>query len=200
MYEQECPWEEDNSCLGCECTNRGTMNCMDCDLEGLFCQSCFIHVYKWLPFHRPLEWHDGQFQRRSLADLGYQLFRRRMFPASMSRPRTAFTFRLLKLFHMLNHVARTTQWDFVGTLHRLTDNVNPKGTPNIYKTFKEVQRQWRVVRAWKCAGVMEPSLPREEGSLVLGCVSCPLPGINLDEDWEKHKHTYVTIILNDRLC
>ncbi|KIJ48790.1 hypothetical protein M422DRAFT_97063, partial [Sphaerobolus stellatus SS14] len=32
----------------------------------------------------------------------HQLFARRLFLASLSRPRTAFTFRMLKLFHMLN--------------------------------------------------------------------------------------------------
>ncbi|KIJ46788.1 hypothetical protein M422DRAFT_84058, partial [Sphaerobolus stellatus SS14] len=151
----------------------GAFDCLDCDLEGLFCASCLNSTHTWLSFHRPRKWRDGQFHKCSLADLGYllalehggnpcpyiddelgpqtltiadltgihevivgwcrcasapstvqQLFRRRLFPASMSRPRTAFTFRLLKLFHMLNHVARTTPWDFVGTLHRLTDNVN----------------------------------------------------------------------------
>jgi len=40
-----------------------------------------------------------------------QLFARRLFPASIQRPKTAFTFRSLKLFHMLNHVARTTPWN-----------------------------------------------------------------------------------------
>lgn len=58
-----------------------------------------------------------------------QLFSRRIFPASTLRPKTAFTFRVLKLFHMFNHVARTTPWDFTGAMNRLTDNVDVKSTP-----------------------------------------------------------------------
>ncbi|KIJ29406.1 hypothetical protein M422DRAFT_188553, partial [Sphaerobolus stellatus SS14] len=110
-----------------------------------------------------------------------QLFARCLFMASLSRPRTAFTFRMLKLFHMLNHVGRITPWDFAGTMHRLTDNVNVQGCPDIYKMFKEGQRQWRVVHAWKWAGVMDPSIPRKPGSLAIPCVSCPNPETNLDK-------------------
>ncbi|KIJ32881.1 hypothetical protein M422DRAFT_81509, partial [Sphaerobolus stellatus SS14] len=103
-----------------------------------------------------------------------QLFARKWFPATILRPRTAFTFRVLKLFHLLNHVARTSPWDFAGTMHRLTDHVC--STADIYKTFKNVQRQWWVVHAWKRSGVRDPKLPRQPGSLIMGCVSCPTPG------------------------
>jgi len=58
-----------------------------------------------------------------------QLFSRRLFPASPHRPKTAFTFRTMKLFHMLNHVPKTTPWDYTGTMKRLTDNVDVKATP-----------------------------------------------------------------------
>ncbi|KIJ48953.1 hypothetical protein M422DRAFT_247327 [Sphaerobolus stellatus SS14] len=118
--------------------------------------------------------------------LAEQLFGHKLFPASLSKPRTAFTFRLFKFFQLLNHVARTSPWDFAGTLHRLTDNVNPQGSPNIYKNFKDTQRQWRVVRAWKRAGVLDATLARDKGSLVIPCVSCPMPGINLDNNWQDH--------------
>ncbi|KIJ22551.1 hypothetical protein M422DRAFT_197035 [Sphaerobolus stellatus SS14] len=52
-----------------------------------------------------------------------QLFARKWFPATILRPRTAFTFRVLKLSHLLNHIARTSPWDFAGTMHRVTDHV-----------------------------------------------------------------------------
>jgi len=58
-----------------------------------------------------------------------QLLSRKLFPASIVKPRTAFTFRALKLFHMVHHVGRTTPWDFAGTMHRLTDNVDPASVP-----------------------------------------------------------------------
>jgi len=58
-----------------------------------------------------------------------QLLGRRLVPATVIRLKTAFTFRLLKLFQMLNHVAKTTPWDFMGTITRLTDNLNPRAVP-----------------------------------------------------------------------
>ena len=53
-----------------------------------------------------------------------QLMTQRVFPATLKRPRTAFTCNSLRLFQMLNHTARTTPWDFTGTMQRLTDNVD----------------------------------------------------------------------------
>jgi hypothetical protein len=58
-----------------------------------------------------------------------QLMLAKLFPASVDQPKTAFTFRCLKLFHMLNLIAHTTAWDFTGMLQRLTDNVDPRGNP-----------------------------------------------------------------------
>jgi len=52
-----------------------------------------------------------------------QLLARKLLPGSVLRPRTAFTFRLLRLFHMLHHSRRINPWDFSGAMHRLTDNV-----------------------------------------------------------------------------
>ncbi|KIJ45388.1 hypothetical protein M422DRAFT_166915, partial [Sphaerobolus stellatus SS14] len=115
-----------------------------------------------------------------------QLLRRRILPASMKRPRTGFTFRVMRLFHLMNLIAHVTPWDFSSLLHRLTDNVDPTAIPNVYQTFNHVQRQWRLVKAWKRGGVVNSFGPRAPGSLALHCVSCPMPGINLNADWESH--------------
>jgi len=74
-----------------------------------------------------------------------QLFQLRIFPASTINPKTGFTFRVLRQFHMLNHIAKTTPWDYAGTINRLTDNVNIQAVPvcfilysknDIYRVFK----------------------------------------------------------------
>ncbi|KIJ31618.1 hypothetical protein M422DRAFT_128265, partial [Sphaerobolus stellatus SS14] len=117
------------------------------------------------------------------APTAQQLFARRFFPVTMHRPRTVFTFQLMKHFHMLTNVAKITPLDFIGALQRLSDNLNPQGTQEVYKPFKHAQRQWRIVQAWKRGGVRSPDGPEKPGELVLPCVSCPLPGINLDTDW-----------------
>ncbi|KIJ26615.1 hypothetical protein M422DRAFT_191987 [Sphaerobolus stellatus SS14] len=76
----------------------GSYKCTDCDHEGLWCQACLVRVHQWPPFHHARKWDNHTLQ----------LFNRKLFPASLLRPRMAFTFRLLKLFHMLNHVGRPT--------------------------------------------------------------------------------------------
>ncbi|KIJ32932.1 hypothetical protein M422DRAFT_265273 [Sphaerobolus stellatus SS14] len=216
MYAQEVPEDVVSTCTMPGYSREATFNCSDCDLPGLFCRECLCSYHQFLPFHRPLEWTGEFLMRRTLSELGVilvmghqgeicphvasesgpqklliadvnglhevvvgwcrcassqtfakQLFERRLFPASMDRPRTAFTFRLMKQFHMLTNVARTTPWDFVGTLHRLTEALDLQETQDIYKPFKYVQQ-------------------RTPGELAFPCVSCPLPGINLDSDWEKH--------------
>ncbi|KIJ32908.1 hypothetical protein M422DRAFT_183942 [Sphaerobolus stellatus SS14] len=120
-----------------------------------------------------------------------QLMLVKLFPATVDQPKTAFTFRCLKLFHMLNLIAHTTAWDFTGMLQRLTDNVDPHGNPGIYKQFNFVQRQWRLVWAWRRAGRTGLN-GGEHLPMALPCVSCPLPGINLDRDWQSDPERYVS--------
>ena len=57
-----------------------------------------------------------------------QLLSVEMVPATVVRPETAFTFRVLRLFHMLTSVARVTPWEFCGTMMRLTENVKIEAT------------------------------------------------------------------------
>lgn len=58
-----------------------------------------------------------------------QLFALGWIPATLSRPTTAFTFRVMKHFQMLSHVARMTPWDFCIAIQRLTDNIEPEELP-----------------------------------------------------------------------
>ncbi|KIJ55898.1 hypothetical protein M422DRAFT_84453, partial [Sphaerobolus stellatus SS14] len=102
----------------------GVYDCGDCDATDYYCQDCIIKKHQNLPFHRIEEWDGDCLRRRSLAELGFIIFFGHGNNAStILRPRTAFTFRVLKLFHLLNHVTRTSPWDFTETMHRLTDHV-----------------------------------------------------------------------------
>lgn len=49
-----------------------------------------------------------------------QLIDSELFPATKSRPRTAFTFRLLRFFQTFNLASKTSMWDFTQALIRLT--------------------------------------------------------------------------------
>ncbi|KIJ39692.1 hypothetical protein M422DRAFT_174794, partial [Sphaerobolus stellatus SS14] len=119
---------------------------------------------------------------RSLAD---ELFRLKWIPATLVRPGTAFTFRVMQHFQMLSHVARTTAWDFCTAIQRITDNVQPELLPDIYRSFNQIQRHWRVTRAYKCGGLTK--IRGNEGSenterLGLQCVSYPWPGKNIPDN------------------
>jgi hypothetical protein len=62
-------------------------------------------------------------------DLFKQLLNCEILPASMERPRTAFTFRLMRHFHLLNLISHITPWDLSSALHRMSDNINPTCIP-----------------------------------------------------------------------
>lgn len=56
------------------------------------------------------------------ADKAIQLVRARLFPATTTDPRTAFTFRTLKEFHMHGLQSKSAAFDYIVSLRRLTDN------------------------------------------------------------------------------
>ena len=58
-----------------------------------------------------------------------QLFQVAWMPATLSRPGTAFTFRVMKHFQMLSYVGRVTPWSFCTVIQRLTDNVQTELLP-----------------------------------------------------------------------
>jgi CxC2 like cysteine cluster associated with KDZ transposases len=52
-----------------------------------------------------------------------QLLRARWFPATVTRPKTAFTFDVLNTFHELLLQSKTTLYDFYHFILRRTDNL-----------------------------------------------------------------------------
>jgi hypothetical protein len=58
-----------------------------------------------------------------------QLLRATWFPASLTRPRTVFTFAVLKHFHHLTLQGKTTAYDFYNSLVHETDNTGIKPPP-----------------------------------------------------------------------
>jgi hypothetical protein len=58
-----------------------------------------------------------------------QLMKARLFPASTDQPTTAFSFRVLKDFHLQTLESKKSAYDYLGALRRLTNNANPDGVP-----------------------------------------------------------------------
>ena len=55
-----------------------------------------------------------------------QLMRAKLFPATMTQPTTAFTFQVLKQFHLLHLKGKLSAYDFIGALHCLFDTAFPQ--------------------------------------------------------------------------
>jgi hypothetical protein len=58
-----------------------------------------------------------------------QLMMTGLFPATFSKPKTAFTFRVLEEFHLDNLECKTTPSQFFGRLRRLTNYEFPDTVP-----------------------------------------------------------------------
>ena len=58
---------------------------------------------------------DPHYRRR-------QLLRRRWFPATLVRPHTVFTFKILDFFHQLQSHNKTNLFDFYNTIVHLSNN------------------------------------------------------------------------------
>ena len=63
------------------------------------------------------------------SDQASQLFQHRLFPASTSKPSTAFTFGVLEYFHIDAVECKTSASNFFSKLRRLTDFSNPQSVP-----------------------------------------------------------------------
>ncbi|KIJ22949.1 hypothetical protein M422DRAFT_196506 [Sphaerobolus stellatus SS14] len=113
-----------------------------------------------------------------------QLLLVKLFPATVLRPQTAFSFRALKLFHMVHLTAHTTVWDFIGAMHRLSNCLDFKALHGTYKQFNFVQRQWRIIRAWCQSGRTTIDGPKTDIPLAMPCVSCPMPKVNIPPNWD----------------
>lgn len=57
-----------------------------------------------------------------------QLLRSRFYPATGRNPKSAATFRVLKLFHLLSFESKCSGYEFYHGLSRLTDNTGQEHT------------------------------------------------------------------------
>ncbi|KAI6096114.1 hypothetical protein EV401DRAFT_2062325 [Pisolithus croceorrhizus] len=101
-------------------------------------------------------------------DLLYQ----RLFPASISKPKTAFTFDVLDHFLIDALEYKTSAMSFYQKLKRFTNNAFPERVPDGYRELMRVSWLWRDLKHRKWFG------------LALFCPACPQPGLKLPADWK----------------
>ncbi|KAJ6550380.1 hypothetical protein DFH09DRAFT_925918, partial [Mycena vulgaris] len=129
-----------------------------------------------------------------------QLLAVRLFPASFKQPQTAFTFTVLKQFHIHSLTSKKSAYDYVKALCKLTDNAGPDSVRDRYREFLFAHRLWRFLALQRRTGQahgFDKFVPhRRPGSLTLRCPACPEVGFNISAETmkaaletERHKFT-----------
>ncbi|KAG2117531.1 hypothetical protein BD769DRAFT_1672572 [Suillus cothurnatus] len=114
-----------------------------------------------------------------------QLLEARLFPASITRPRTAFTFEVLDHFLIDALECKTSASSFFEKIRRLTNHSFPDTVPNRYRELMRVSRLWRDLMSRKCFGFGHDTKEKPgKGDLAWFCPACPQPSINLPDKWQ----------------
>ncbi|KAI6039580.1 hypothetical protein EDC04DRAFT_2867957 [Pisolithus marmoratus] len=130
-------------------------------------EGIFTHEISWCncPGSDPKDWHLA-------------LLKERLFPASISKPKTAFTFD-----------CKTLALSFYQKLKRFTNNAFPDSVPVEYRELMRVSWLWRDLKHRKWFGFgHDTEQDPGEGGLAFFCPACLQPGINLPPDWEAQYH------------
>ncbi|KAG1866103.1 hypothetical protein F4604DRAFT_1881801 [Suillus subluteus] len=118
-------------------------------------------------------------------DRHLHLLKAKLFPASITRPQSAFTFNVLDNFLIDALECKTSAMSFYQKLRRFTNNAFPDKIPDRYRELMHVSRIWRDLVNRKMFG-FEHQTDRSPGpgDLALYCPACPQPGINLPPSWK----------------
>ena len=133
-----------------------------------------------------------------------QLLRHSLFPASTQCPDLAFTFQVLRDFHELTTVAKTSGHDYMESLHMKTNCWLPSEikvrvqhgflgflfssrTPKVpTQQFRRISWYWRFLtalqRSGQSYGIDDKAIGRPDGSLAVHCLGCPVPGLNMEDN------------------
>ncbi|KAG6848619.1 hypothetical protein H0H93_015447 [Arthromyces matolae] len=116
-----------------------------------------------------------------------QLLRARLFPATVSAPRSAASFQVLKTFEILSYESKVSVFEFYSSLARLTDNTGLSTPKDRYPSFLIMIREWRYLKMLKRAARgheingIETTTP---GSCAVECPACPQPDKNMPNGWQ----------------
>ncbi|KAJ6524116.1 hypothetical protein DFH09DRAFT_937449 [Mycena vulgaris] len=107
---------------------------------------------------------------RQLMDVG-------LFPASFKSPRTVFTQRVMKEFHIHCLASKKSAYDYIKALCKLTNNAFAAQVKDRYREFQFAYRIWRYLalqrRTGQAQGIDKHVPHRRPGSLTLRCPACP---------------------------
>ncbi|KAF8264124.1 hypothetical protein EI94DRAFT_1772762 [Lactarius quietus] len=107
-----------------------------------------------------------------------QLMMAGLFLATFRKPKTAFTFRVLEDFHLVNLECKTTPSQFFSCLRRLTNDEFPN---TVLDQYQELLRK-------KFGFGYSGNEGQKPGSMAVFCALCVQPGINLPENWREYEN------------
>ncbi|KAH6914266.1 hypothetical protein BKA70DRAFT_1182325 [Coprinopsis sp. MPI-PUGE-AT-0042] len=120
-----------------------------------------------------------------------QLMKASLFPATFVKPKTAFTFAVLKQFHIHHLESAESAYSFIAALRRSTDSFFFNDAADPYDQFRDVFKMWKILLAEKRYGhnhnIDAVLVDRPPGHLATGCPSCPEQNVNTDRSvsWPK---------------
>ncbi|KAJ7839042.1 hypothetical protein B0H14DRAFT_3458992 [Mycena olivaceomarginata] len=122
-----------------------------------------------------------------------QLLRARLYPATITNPATAATFRVLRDYHLLCFEAKASAYHYYNKLARQTNNNGVFQPRSRYAEFRRMTRQWHNLQMFKRAGrghAADGIAGTKPGECALLCPACPQPGKNLPADgsWRNVPH------------
>ncbi|KAF9001427.1 hypothetical protein BDZ89DRAFT_968328, partial [Hymenopellis radicata] len=123
-----------------------------------------------------------------------QLLRSGLYPATTRYPATCATIEVLNLYRRLKTIATVNVWDFVTALEDQTDPHGTSWTPDRYKAFVRMARQWSFLQRVRRSGITHEDgglAEAEDGAIRVDCWACPRIGVNLPDDWETVLEEYL---------
>ncbi|KAI6104913.1 hypothetical protein EDD16DRAFT_1474590 [Pisolithus croceorrhizus] len=125
-----------------------------------------------------------------------QLFWAKLFPSTFTKPDMAFTFSVLDDFLRDNVECRTLGRNYYSKLHQMTSSVFPHLVSDRYQELLQVMWQWCLLKLLKWSGFKDQKNNSTNGDLVLFCMACPQPGININpaENLDHWKYTRTVVM------
>lgn len=116
-----------------------------------------------------------------------QLFRNGWYPATTRVPQTCASIQILEFFRRLKVIATVSVRDFVTVLESTTDPLGTEWTPDRYKAFGRMSRQWSYMQRVRRSGVAHEIggvTAAAWGTVGVQCWACPREGVNLPDNMD----------------
>ncbi|KAI1782630.1 hypothetical protein LXA43DRAFT_905174 [Ganoderma leucocontextum] len=115
-----------------------------------------------------------------------QLISSGLWPASITRPKTAFTEALMREWHLVWDILHQSAQDFFRVKARIGNNTRPDQVDDRYRELLVAGRLWRhyamVKRSGRHHDIVVPH--HDASSIAMPCLTCPWPGFNLPPGWD----------------